>query len=55
MLAFAARGDPVSLAMSIMPAVFSIVQAVIGLGTNRWIVNTVRLQAQRKRPLSHHR
>jgi diguanylate cyclase (GGDEF)-like protein len=47
-LAFAVRGDPVSLAMSIMLAAFAIVQAVIGLRTNRWIVDTLRLQAQRE-------
>jgi diguanylate cyclase (GGDEF)-like protein len=48
MFAFAVRGDPVSLAMGIMLAAFAIVQAVIGLRTNRWIIDTLRLQAQRE-------
>jgi diguanylate cyclase (GGDEF)-like protein len=47
-LAYAARGDRISLAMGLMLAAFATVQAVIGLRTNRWIIVTLRLQAQRE-------
>ena len=47
-LAFVLRGDPISLAMSAMLAVFAMVQAVTGFKTNHWIVDTLRLQVQRE-------
>ena len=47
-LAFMLRGDLMSIAMGAMLAVFAAVQSVIGHRTNRWIVDTLRLQAQRE-------
>jgi predicted signal transduction protein with EAL and GGDEF domain len=47
-IAFALRGDEVSLAMGLMLVAFTIVQAVVGWRANRWIVDTLRLQAQRE-------
>jgi diguanylate cyclase (GGDEF)-like protein len=47
-LAFMLRGDLMSMAMGAMLAVFAAVQSVIGHRTNRWIVDTLRLQAQRE-------
>jgi diguanylate cyclase (GGDEF)-like protein len=47
-LAFVLRGDLMSVAMGAMLAVFAAVQSVIGHRTNRWIVDTLRLQAQRE-------
>jgi diguanylate cyclase (GGDEF)-like protein len=47
-LAFMLRGDLMSIAMGGMLAIFAAVQAVIGYRTNRWIVDTLRLQAQRE-------
>jgi diguanylate cyclase (GGDEF)-like protein len=47
-LAFMLRGDLMSVAMGAMLAVFAAVQSVIGHRTNRWIVDTLRLQAQRE-------
>src|SRR5262245_58620457 len=42
------RGDLMSIAMGGMLAIFAAVQAVIGRRTNQWIVDTLRLQAQRE-------
>jgi diguanylate cyclase (GGDEF)-like protein len=47
-IAFAMRGDEASLAMGLMLVAFTIVQAVVGWRANRWIVDTLRLQAQRE-------
>lgn len=47
-LAFMFRGDLMSIAMGGMLAIFAAVQAVIGRRTNQWIVDTLRLQAQRE-------
>jgi diguanylate cyclase (GGDEF)-like protein len=47
-VAFAVRGDEVSLAMGAMLVAFTIVQAVVGWRANRWILDTLRLQAQRE-------
>ncbi|MBV9239084.1 MAG: diguanylate cyclase [Xanthobacteraceae bacterium] len=47
-IAFAIRGDEASLAMGLMLVAFTIVQAVVGWRANRWIVDTLRLQAQRE-------
>ena len=47
-IAFAMRGDEVSLAMGLMLAAFAVVQAVVGWRANRWIVDTLKLQAQRE-------
>jgi diguanylate cyclase (GGDEF)-like protein len=47
-IAFALRGDEASLAMGIMLAAFAVVQGVVGLRANRWILDTLRLQAQRE-------
>jgi diguanylate cyclase (GGDEF)-like protein len=47
-LAFLARGDRMSVAMGLMLAAFVAVQAVVGHRINRWIVGTLRLQAQRE-------
>jgi diguanylate cyclase (GGDEF)-like protein len=47
-LAFLARGDRMSIAMGLMLMAFAAVQAVVGHRINRWIVNTLRLQAQRE-------
>ncbi len=47
-IALAFRGDEVSLAMALMLAAFALVQAVVGWRANRWIVDTLRLQAQRE-------
>jgi diguanylate cyclase (GGDEF)-like protein len=46
--AFMLRGDLMSIAMGGMLAIFAAVQAVVGYRTNRWIVDTLRLQAQRE-------
>jgi diguanylate cyclase (GGDEF)-like protein len=47
-IAFALRGDEVSLAMGLMLAAFTLVQAVVGWRANRWILDTLKLQAQRE-------
>jgi diguanylate cyclase (GGDEF)-like protein len=47
-IAFAMRGDEASLAMGLMLVAFTIVHAVVGWRANRWIVDTLRLQAQRE-------
>jgi len=47
-LAFMVRGDLMSIAMGGMLAIFAAVQAVIGHRTNQWIVDTLRLHAQRE-------
>ncbi|MBV8747848.1 MAG: GGDEF domain-containing protein [Xanthobacteraceae bacterium] len=47
-IAFAMRGDAVSLAMGLMLAAFALVQAVVGWRANCWIIDTLRLQAQRE-------
>jgi diguanylate cyclase (GGDEF)-like protein len=47
-IAFAMRGDEASLAMGLMLVAFAIVHAVVGWRANRWIVDTLRLQAQRE-------
>jgi diguanylate cyclase (GGDEF)-like protein len=41
-------GDPVSIAMGVMLAAFTTVQTVVGQRSNHWIVDTLRLQAQRE-------
>jgi hypothetical protein len=47
-IAFALRGDEVSLAMGLMLAAFTLVQAVVGWRANCWILDTLKLQAQRE-------
>jgi diguanylate cyclase (GGDEF)-like protein len=47
-VAFAVRGDEVSLAMGAMLVAFTIVQGVVGWRANRWILDTLKLQAQRE-------
>jgi diguanylate cyclase (GGDEF)-like protein len=47
-IAIAMRGDEVSLAMGLMLAAFAVVQAVVGWRANRWILDTLKLQAQRE-------
>src|SRR6516162_2237348 len=53
-LAFMFRGDLMSIAMGGMLAIFAAVQAVIGRRTNQWIVDTLRLQAQRENLTADH-
>jgi diguanylate cyclase (GGDEF)-like protein len=47
-IAFAIRGDETSVAMGLMLAAFTLVQAVVGWRANRWILDTLKLQAQRE-------
>jgi diguanylate cyclase (GGDEF)-like protein len=47
-IAFPMPGDEVSLAMGLMLVAFTAVYAVVGWRANRWIVDTLRLQAQRE-------
>ena len=47
-LAFLIRGDQVSIAMGIMLAAFAAVQTAVGRRANHWIIDTLRLHAQRE-------
>ncbi len=47
-LAFLIRGDRVAIAMGIMMAAFAAVQTAVGRRANHWIIDTLRLHAQRE-------